>query len=99
MDPLYDEAIAYHEAGHAAVALAPGRPVHGVSVLPDRENRGLCAFKKGAFRPSDDWLEREILIPLAGLAAEARRTGHYAYDGAARDLQFVRRLAVGPRRS
>jgi ATP-dependent Zn protease len=94
MDQLYDEAVAYHEAGHAVVALALGRPVHGVSVLPDRENLGLCEFKKGAFRPSDDWLEREILISLAGLAAEALHTGHYAYDGAARDFQFVRRLAV-----
>jgi ATP-dependent Zn protease len=94
MDPLYDEAVAYHEAGHAVVALVLGRPVHVVSVLPDRDNLGLCEFKKGAFRPSDDWLEREILISLAGLAAEALRTGHYAYDGAARDLQFVRRLAV-----
>ena len=29
-----------------------------------------------------------------GIAAEARHTGAYAWDGAARDQQYVRRLAV-----
>src|SRR5579872_3905449 len=96
MDPQsnYDKAVAYHEAGHAVAALALGRPVRHVSVLPDREHLGVCAFGTGAFRPSEDWIEREILIALAGLAAEARHTGDYAWDGAARDLQFVRRLIV-----
>ena len=94
MDQEYDERTAYHEAGHAVVALALGRPVAHVSVLPGREHLGLCEFGKGVFRPSEDWLEREILISLAGLAAEARFTGDYGWDGAARDLQFVRRLAV-----
>ena len=94
MDPPYDEATAYHEAGHAVVALALGRAVHGVSILPDRETLGLCEFRKGAFRPSEDWLEREMLIALGGIAAEARHTGHYARDAAAHDLDYVRRLAA-----
>jgi ATP-dependent Zn protease len=89
-----DEATAYHEAGHAVVALALGRPVHQVSIRPDRERLGVCAFGKAVFRPSEDWLEREILISLGGLAAEARYTGSYAWDQATRDRQFVRRLAV-----
>jgi ATP-dependent Zn protease len=92
--PEYDEVAAYHEAGHAVVALALGRAVHGVSILPDRENAGLCEFRKPVFRPSEDWLEREILIALAGLAAEARFTGAYAWDGAARDVQYAHSLAV-----
>src|SRR5689334_22978050 len=94
MTPPYDTATAYHEAGHAVVALALGRPVRRVSVLPDRRFLGLCEFGKGVFRPSEDWLEREILIALGGLAAEARHTGDYAWDEADRDLQFVRELAV-----
>ena len=93
MDPPFDEATAYHEAGHAVVALALGRPIHRVSVLPDGQFLGLCQFGKGVFRPSEDWLEREILIALGGIAAEARHTGNYAWDGAARDQQYVRRLA------
>ena len=55
---------------------------------------GLCEFRKGAFRPTEDWLEREMLMALGGIAAEARHTNNYAWDGAARDLQYVRLLAV-----
>jgi ATP-dependent Zn protease len=94
MGPPHDEATAYHEAGHAVAALALGRPVHQVSVLPDRESSGLCEFRKGVVRPSEDWLEREMLIALAGVAAEARRTGEYAWDAADGDLRYVRDLAV-----
>src|SRR3954469_18994985 len=90
----YDEATAYHEAGHAVVALALDRPVHRVSVLPNRDRSGQCEFGKGVFRPSEDWLEREILIALAGVAAEARRTGTYAWDEADRDLRYARRLLL-----
>jgi ATP-dependent Zn protease len=94
MGPQHDEATAYHEAGHAVTALALGRPVQRVSILPNRERLGHCEFGKGVFRPSEDWLEREILIALGGLAAEARFTGSYAWNGAARDRQYVRQLAV-----
>jgi ATP-dependent Zn protease len=94
MTPPCDAATAYHEAGHAVLALALGRPVHRVSILADRDGLGLCEFRKGVFRPSQDWLEREILIALGGVAAEARHTGDYAWDAAGRDLQFVHDLAV-----
>src|SRR5690348_11686681 len=94
MEPPYDEITAYHEAGHAAVSLVLGRPVHEVSVLPDHEFMGVCQFGKAVFRPSEDWLEREMLIALGGLAAEAMHTGTYARDAANRDLKYVRRLAV-----
>ncbi len=89
-----NEATAYHEAGHAVVALALGRPVDRVTIVPDPKHAGLCEFRKGSFRPSDDWLEREILIALGGVAAEARHTGNYAWDSAARDDRFARSLAV-----
>jgi plasmid stabilization system protein ParE len=97
-----DAATAYHEAGHAVVALALGRPVHGVSVLANRDRLGLCEFKKGVFRPSEDWVEREILIALGGIAAEAIHTGTYGWEEADRDLQYVRDLAerrAGPRQA
>jgi hypothetical protein len=88
------EATAYHEAGHAVMALALGRPVAFVSVRPTREFQGTCEFGKAVFRPSEDWLEREVLIALAGLAAEARHTGDYAWDGAARDYRYAEELAL-----
>jgi ATP-dependent Zn protease len=94
MDPAADEATAYHEAGHAVMALALGRPVAGVSTRPARELLGVCEFGKAVFRPSEDWLEREALIALGGLAAEARHTGDYCYEAAARDLAYVEDLAT-----
>ena len=42
-----------------AVALALGRPVQHVSILPDRERAGQCEFGKSVFRPSEDFLERD----------------------------------------
>ena len=92
-DP-HKEATAYHEAGHAVVALILGRPVEEVSVLASRDFLGICKFGKARVRPSEDWLEREMLIALGGIAAEARHTGNYAWDAAGRDQQYVRGLAV-----
>src|SRR4051794_32759363 len=94
MDSLGDKATAYHEAGHAVMALALARPVQRVSMRPNHKHLGLCEFRKGVFRPSEDWLEREILISLGGLAAEAIHSGDYAWDAAERDLRYVRDLAV-----
>lgn len=94
MEPTRDEATAYHEAGHAVVALALGWQVQRVSILPKQESLGRCEFQQGRHRPTEDWLERRILIALGGIAAQARRTGDYAWDAAAKDQQYVRRLAV-----
>ena len=92
--PEFDRVTAYHEAGHAVVALYLDRPVHRVSVLPNQELLGKCEFRKGVFRPTDDWLETEILISLGGMAAEARLTGAYDRLAAGRDLAHARKLAL-----
>jgi ATP-dependent Zn protease len=84
---------AYHEAGHAVLALSLGRPVDWVSIRPDRQFLGMCAFRKAVFRPSEDLLEREAIIALGGLAAEARFTGSYCWEGAGRDYDYVFDLA------
>ena len=94
MEQSADEVTAYHEAGHAVMALALGRPVACVSALPGRGFLGTCEFGKAVFRPSEDWLEREILIALAGPAAESRRTGAYCWQGAARDTAYAEQLAL-----
>jgi ATP-dependent Zn protease len=94
MDAPYDLATAYHEAGHAVVALALERPVDKVSIVPGKEYLGACHFRKGVTRPSMDLVEREILISLAGMAAQARHTGEYDVRGARRDLSVVRKLAL-----
>lgn len=90
----HDPTTAYHEAGHAVIALVLDRPVHRVSVLPKNSRLGQCEFGKGRFKPSEDALEREVLIALAGFAAEARHTGIYHLDAANHDLRYVRRLVL-----
>jgi ATP-dependent Zn protease len=88
------EVTAYHEAGHAVAALALGRPVQRVSIRANEEYLGTCHFGKGVFRPSEDWLEREMLIALAGIAAEGRHTGRFDWDAAGRDRAYAYQLAV-----
>lgn len=90
----HDIATAYHEAGHAVLALVLGRPVQRVSILPNHLRLGQCELKKGASRPSQDVLEREVLILLGGPAAEARYTGRYDWDAGERDLRAVRSLTA-----
>lgn len=90
----FDPLTAYHEAGHAVMALICGRPVHKVSVRPNATRLGQCEFRKGVQRPSDDWIESEILIALAGAAAEELHVGSPDWGGAGRDLLAVRKLAA-----
>ena len=85
---------AYHEAGHAVIALTQGRDVHRVSILPNKSRLGQCDLKKGTTRVPKDWLETEVLILLAGAAAEGRVSGRYCWDGAGRDLRQVRALTL-----
>ena len=85
-------ATAYHEAGHAVIALSLGRDIHRVSIKANHLRLGHCQTKKGAFRPSQDVIETEILILLGGLAAEARHTGVHNHDAAYRDLADVRAM-------
>src|SRR5262245_43594355 len=93
-DEKHRTATAYHEAGHAVMALLLGRPVTAVSIRPDRHRLGVCEFGKPVFRPSEDWLEREMLIALAGIAAEALHTGEYEWDAAERDRRYAASLAT-----
>ena len=87
-------ATAYHEAGHAVIALALGRNVQRVSILPNQLRLGQCELKKGRAKPAHDPVEVEILILLGGVAAEACFTGEYAWGGAQQDLRAVRTLTM-----
>jgi ATP-dependent Zn protease len=89
-----EEITACHEAGHAVVALALGRAVQRVSILPYETRLGACEIRKGAVKPSDDDLETAILIFLGGLAAEARLTGRYGWAGASQDLREVHAMCL-----
>ena len=91
------KATAYHEAGHAVMALFLGRPIDKVTISPGKsaigvERLGACHIKKGRGKGSKDWLEDEVMILLAGMVAESQITGQYCAAGAAQDLRFVRRF-------
>ena len=84
------EIVAYHEMGHALVALAlPGSdPVHKVSIIP----RGIGALGYTIQRPTEDRylmtraeLENKMAVLLGGRAAEHLVFGHVS-TGAADDL-------------
>lgn len=102
MEPAHDAATCYHEAGHAVMALLLGRSIHKVSAVPNSLRLGQVEFKKGAAKLSDDWIEAEILIALAGPVAEAKFTGVFDEHSAGRDLRAVRKFAedrVGDRQA
>jgi len=84
------EAVAFHEMGHALVALAqPGSdPVHKVSIIP----RGIGALGYTIQRPTEDRhlmtrpeLEQKVAVLLGGRAAEKLVFGVLS-TGAADDL-------------
>ncbi len=85
---------AYHEAGHAVMALLMGRDIQKVSIIPSKNRLGACTIKKGRAKQVQDKLEAEILILLAGMAAEGRKSGRYNVQGAAQDLRNVEKFAM-----
>jgi ATP-dependent Zn protease len=89
-------ATAYHEAGHAVMAMLLGRQVLKVSIAPGQMTFGVrlgaCEIRKGSGKGSKDWIEDEVLILLAGMVAQAQWKGEYCRTGAAQDLLGVRRL-------
>src|SRR3712207_751240 len=97
LNPKEREIVAYHEMGHALVALAlPGSdPVHKVSIIP----RGVGALGYTIQRPTEDRflmtreeLENKMMVLLGGRAAEMIVYGHLS-TGAADDLQRVTDIA------
>ncbi|WP_084731086.1 ATP-dependent zinc metalloprotease FtsH [Microvirga vignae] len=97
LNPKEREIVAYHEMGHALVAMAlPGvDPVHKVSIIP----RGVGALGYTIQRPTEDRflmtreeLENKMSVLLGGRAAELIVFGHLS-TGAADDLARVTDIA------
>jgi cell division protease FtsH len=97
LNPKERKIIAYHEMGHAIVALSlPGSdPVHKVSIIP----RGVGALGYTIQRPTEDRflmtreeLENKMSILLGGRAAELIVFEHLS-TGAADDLRRVTDIA------
>jgi cell division protease FtsH len=97
LNPKEREIVAYHEMGHALVAVSlPGTdPVHKVSIIP----RGVGALGYTVQRPTEDpflmtreELENKMSVLLGGRAAELTVFGHLS-TGAADDLRRVTDIA------
>jgi cell division protease FtsH len=97
LNPQERETVAYHEMGHALVALSlPGTdPVHKVSIIP----RGVGALGYTIQRPTEDRflmsreeLENKMAVLLGGRAAEVLVFNRIS-TGAADDLQRVTDIA------
>lgn len=97
LNPKEREVVAYHEMGHALVAMAlPGSDtVHKVSIIP----RGIGALGYTIQRPTEDRflmtkqeLENKMAVLLGGRAAELVVFGHFS-TGAADDLRRVTDIA------
>ena len=94
-------ATAYHEAGHAVMAVSLGRPIEKVTISPSKSpigamnsglRLGVCKIQKGRSKPTKDLLEDEVMILYAGMVAESGFTKQYCEIGAAQDLRQARRL-------
>ena len=97
LNPLEREVVAYHEMGHALVAMStPGSdPVHKISIIP----RGIGALGYTIQRPTEDRflmtraeLENKMAVLLGGRAAETVIFGRLS-TGAADDLAKVTDIA------
>src|SRR3954451_18281975 len=97
LNPKEREIVAYHEMGHALVAMTlPGSdPVHKVSIIP----RGIGALGYTIQRPTEDRflmtraeLENKMAVLLGGRAAELLVFDHFS-TGAADDLRRVTDIA------
>ncbi len=97
LNPKEREIVAYHEMGHALVAVSlPGTdPIHKVSIIP----RGVGALGYTIQRPTEDRfvmtreeLENKMAVLLGGRASEQVVFSHLS-TGAADDLRRVTDIA------
>lgn len=88
-----ERATAFHEAGHAVLAITLGRPVEKVTIERNSLRLGQVHMSKRRGQPIKDAVEVQALILLAGVVAEARIVGRYNWPGAQQDMVGVRQLA------
>ncbi len=89
-----DRATAFHEAGHAIVALSLGRSVEKLTIVRNSLRLGSVQFGSRRAGKRQDDFEKHALILLAGVVSEAKVTGRYNWPGAQQDLYQLQGLIV-----
>lgn len=92
-----ERATAYHEAGHAVIALRLERRIKSATIVPRDNYLGCVQYGKwGRGQPDAhltqrvvEKLERDILCAFAGPVAEAKFTGRRNKIGASGDYQII----------
>jgi len=92
-NPIDDTATAYHEAGHAVVAMLLGRPVEKVTIERNSLRLGQVQMSQRRGTKPKDSLEVHALILFAGVIAEFKHTQKYNWGGAEQDMIGIRQLA------
>lgn len=87
-----DLATAYHEAGHAVVALSLGRSIEKLSIVRNSLRLGAVSLGSSRRGRRDDYFENEALVLLSGVLSEARITGKLNLNGARQDILNLRKL-------
>jgi ATP-dependent Zn protease len=85
-------ATAYHEAGHAVMAISLGRAVEKLSIVRNSLRLGAVNFGNRRTGRRQDYFETEALILLAGIVSEAKVTGKYNWNGARQDLMRLQQM-------
>lgn len=90
-------ATAYHEAGHAVMAVTLGRTVDKVTIVPGNsefgeQRLGVCHIGQGRSRATKDWIEDEVLILMAGMIGESIVSGQFHLAAASSDQRAISKL-------
>lgn len=93
--------VAYHEAGHAVAlhALIPETSFNTITIEPSADSSGRVAFQRNdvfssVYDHSLEYAREQIVVLLAGRAAENKRYGRHRGDsGAASDFSSATRIA------
>jgi ATP-dependent Zn protease len=93
---------AYHEAGHAVMAVLCGQHVTEVEIVGDAEHSGSVQSLRFAEEDASEVdpsiasapTERRLLCTAAGMVAEAMVSGRRGWDESCEDLDAAVRLAM-----
>ncbi len=84
--------LAAHEAGHAVVAVVLRLSLQYVTLRP-RGPEGALTYTRKARNESPDYLEREVVLYLAGIAADRLLNGRVTFGSGIDDIAHARRNA------